>query len=187
MVGLRDDHSAPLRSGRRALSGRPPGPIPGSYWVVPGRLLAGEYPGAAEEESARAKLDRIREAGVDLFLDLTEEGEYGLMPYEPFLAGLAYVRLAVRDLACPTVDEMIHILDTIDAAIDAGQTPYVHCYAGVGRTGTVVGCYLVRHGLPAQDALSSIAAWRRGTPNSDRTSPETQAQRNMILGWAGGK
>jgi hypothetical protein len=187
MVGLCDDHPGPLPPGRRALSDRPPGPIQGSYWVVPGRLLAGEYPGAADEEFARAKLNRLRDAGIDLFLDLTEEGEYGLAPYEPLLAGLAYVRLAVRDLACPTVDEMVHILDAIDAAIAARQTPYVHCYAGVGRTGTVVGCYLVRHGLPAQDALSSIAAWRRGTPNRGRTSPETQAQRDMVLGWASGK
>jgi hypothetical protein len=169
------------------MSNRPPGPIPDSYWVVPGQLLAGEYPGAGDEDAALVKLDLIREAGVDMFLDLTEEGEYGLAPYTPFLAGLRYVRLAVRDFACPTEDEMIHILDTIDTAIAAGQAPYVHCYGGVGRTGTVVGCYLVRHGLSGQDALRSIAAWRSGTPEAHRMSPETQAQRDMVLGWTSGK
>lgn len=169
------------------MSDRPPGPIPDSYWVVPGRLLAGEYPGAADEESAQAKLELMREAGVDLFLDLTEEGEYGLAPYEPFLAGLEYVRLAVRDLGCPTEAEMVRILDTIDAPMAAGRVPYVHCYGGVGRTGTVVGCYLVRHGSSGRDALESIAAWRRGTPDCDRESPETPAQRDMICKWASGR
>ena len=42
-----------------------------------------------------------------------------------------------------------HILDEIDGAILNGKTVYVHCLGGIGRTGTVVGCYLVRHGIAA--------------------------------------
>lgn len=60
-------------------------PIPDSYWVQPGRLLAGEYPEALQEEKAQQKLCQLLRAGVLFFLDLTEEGEYELKPYAPLL------------------------------------------------------------------------------------------------------
>ncbi len=59
-------------------------PIPDSYWLVPGKLLAGEYPGAQAEAEARMKLRAFLDAGVTCFLDLTEEDE-GLRPYSPLL------------------------------------------------------------------------------------------------------
>lgn len=40
----------------------PPTPIPASYWVVPGRLCAGEYPGAGETAKAREKLRQFLDA-----------------------------------------------------------------------------------------------------------------------------
>jgi hypothetical protein len=151
--------------------------------VIPGSFLAGEYPGATTTEAAREKLSRIREAGVGLFLDLTEDREYGLRPYAPLLPSGAHRRHAVPDLDHPTDVQMSAILDEIDAAIAEGQTVYVHCYGGVGRTGTVVGCYLVRHGKTGDEALDLIAAWRRGTPDGARSSPETHAQRTFVRSW----
>lgn len=50
-----------------------PVPIPNSYWVKPGRLLAGEYPGEKSESDARRKLGRFLDANVRYFVDLTEE------------------------------------------------------------------------------------------------------------------
>jgi len=55
-------------------------PIPDSYWVNPGQLLAGEYPRNLDDASSRVKLQRLLEAGVTFFLDLTEAGESGLAP-----------------------------------------------------------------------------------------------------------
>jgi protein-tyrosine phosphatase len=83
----------------------------------------------------------------------------------------------------PTTDEMDNILETIDRALEASETVYVHCYGGIGRTGTVVGCYLARHGTPGDKALELIAHWREGTPDGWRTSPETRDQRAMVLNW----
>ena len=45
------------------------------YWVEPGRLMAGEYPGDWTERSARRKLRALLDAGVRTFVDLTEQGE----------------------------------------------------------------------------------------------------------------
>jgi hypothetical protein len=60
-------------------------PTPDSYWVIPGRLLAGEYPGHQDDAQALLKLRRFQEAGITLFFDLTEAGEHGLRPYAPLL------------------------------------------------------------------------------------------------------
>src|SRR3712207_6971239 len=49
-----------------------------------------------------------------------------------------------------------------------GGLPYVHCWGGIGRTGTVVGCYLVEHGMDGEQAIAAIAEWRAGTPDKGR-------------------
>jgi hypothetical protein len=162
------------------------GPIPDSYWVVPGRVLAGEYPGAPDAEAARTKLSLFGDAGIDCFVDLTEQGEYSLRPYAEIVTqgGAEHRRLPVRDLGCPAVEEMRLILDTIDEAAARGRTVYVHCFGGIGRTGTVVGCYLVRHGMTPKDALDTIRRLREGTPDGHRASPENDAQRVFVSTWA---
>lgn len=149
------------------------GPVTGSYWVVPGRLLAGRYP-ATEE------LDALQDAGVDAFFDLTIKGEEGLASYEESLGGGSYTRFGVIDFGRPSPRQMAEILDAFDAALDAGRTVYVHCRYGIGRTGTVAGCYLVRHGLSGEEALAAIGEWR-----GDGLLPETDAQRGLVLGWTG--
>jgi hypothetical protein len=59
---------------------QPPKPDPNTYWVVPGKLLAGEYPGAFDSEEARRRLRRFLRAGVRHFIDLTEAGELTRLP-----------------------------------------------------------------------------------------------------------
>ena len=51
---------------------QPPKPDPNTYWVVPGKLLAGEYPGARDPEEARSRLGKFLAAGVRHIIDLTE-------------------------------------------------------------------------------------------------------------------
>lgn len=167
-------------------------PRPDSYWVRPGRLLAGEYPGDASGEAARGKLNALLDQGVDCFIDLTNPGE--LLPYEPLLRELAtargldveYQRMPIRDFGVP--DEparMAAILDALDSALATGRTPYVHCWGGVGRTGTVVGCHLARHGFAGDAALARLAElWPQMTKSHVRPhTPETEEQREYIRAW----
>ncbi len=155
------------------------GPLPGSYWVVPGRLLAGRCPGLHEDEpGARAELASLRAVGVELFVDLTEGREYGLRPYDGFLTAPAvHRRFAIPDFGVTTPAAMREILDTIDGAVDAGRGVYVHCYAGIGRTGTVVGCHLVRHGMEPAEALRTVTGWR------GIRSPQSVEQEEFVLEW----
>ncbi len=158
--------------------------IPDSYWVIPGRFAAGEYPGNRREEEARRRLAVFLAAGIDNFVDLTEAGEYGLAPYAPFLPSTArHRRFPVPDLGVPAPAQMTLILDAVDAALAEGRGVYAHCWGGVGRTGTVVGCWLVRRGLSAGAAFERIAAWRQDIPEGDRPSPETAEQRAFVRCW----
>jgi protein-tyrosine phosphatase len=164
-------------------------PIPEAYWVRPGRLLAGEYPRSVANEASRLKLRHLLAAGVAFFLDLTEAGEHGLKPYVALLRQEAaalgrqveHRRMSIPDMGVPSPAQMKRILGVIDEQLAAGEVVYVHCFGGIGRTGVVVGCYLVRHGMNGDEALARIAQLRAGTP--DGASPETAAQRRMVREW----
>ncbi len=87
------------------------------------------------------------------------------------------MRFPVRDFAVPEPSTLTRVLDTIDDEIAAGGVPYVHCWAGCGRTGVVVGCWLVRHGAEPKDALARVSKER------GRECPQTVEQRRAILDW----
>ena len=77
------------------------------------------------------------------------------------------------------------ILDTIDSALGDGGKVYVHCFGGIGRTGTVVGCHLVRRGATGDDALARVAElWKsvEKYPHRPR-SPETDEQADYVRSW----
>jgi predicted protein tyrosine phosphatase len=155
------------------------------YWVEEGRLLAGEYPGVVDEEEARQRIVGLEELGVTLFVDLTEPSESD--PYEAFLAdGVRAIRKPISDFTAPSPEEMRAILDLIEEDLAAGSVIYLHCLGGVGRTGTVVGCHLVRHGTPPQRALEALARLRSRARSADSCSPENDEQRALIESWARG-
>ncbi len=167
-------------------------PISNSYWVVPGRLLAGEYPGVTPRRTMLENMHALLDAGVTHFIDLTEEGVDA--PYSVALAveanrrdiDVGYERLAIVDMEVPTsTQQMTGILDAVDAAIEAGKTVYIHCLSGVGRTGTTVGCWLVRHGHTSEGALAQIAESWQGVERLVRQlrTPQTDEQHNYVRNW----
>ena len=169
-----------------------PRPHGNCYWLHPKRLLAGEYPGAADRHETLTRLAAYLVCGVNCFLDLTEEGE--LVPYELELRSLALVRgtaVDYRRFPLPyagvprSPGDMAAILDAIDAARAAGQCVYVHGRDGAGRTGTVLGCYLVRHGMKGDQALQTLAAhWGgMGKASSKPRWFETDEQGYYVLHW----
>ena len=172
----------------------PPPPISNSYWLPGARVCAGEYPG---HWSARERIGRLLDAGIRSFVDLTEERD-PLDPYAQIIRteaaergiDVAWTRMGVRDMDIPSRERMSAILDHIDGEVAAGRPVYVHCWGGVGRTGTVVGCHFVRHGCSGPNALDRIARlWR--TMSADKRasfpeSPQTPAQRAFVRDWAEG-
>ncbi len=164
-------------------------PIPNSYWVQPGRLLAGEYPGSMSRADAMERVQRLMRAGVTSFIDLTEEGE--LPAYDDLLPELTEQRVRYRRL--PQLDHsvpdspahMTRILDLIDSELAAGRCVYVHCRAGIGRTGTAVGCHLIRGGLSNEEAYDRLQVLWKKCARSRRwpSIPETAEQIDFLLRW----
>jgi hypothetical protein len=172
-----------------------PRPHANCYWLIPGTLLAGEHPGSLVDRADRlSRIDALLDAGVRQFIDLTEEGE-GPAPYAPTLherarsrsLSVAHRRFAVPDCDVPSAALMRTTLDAIYGAIAAGEPVYLHCWGGIGRTGTVVGCLLREQGLSATEALDVIARkWRSMEKRSRHPrSPEWPPQFAFIERWRG--
>jgi hypothetical protein len=167
----------------------PPKPDPNTYWVVPGLLLAGEYPGARDPEEARRRLRRFLAAGVRHFIDLTEVGE--LEPYDELLmeeagSGTSYKRIPICDVSVPEEPKTVaEIIAAIDRAIAEGGITYVHCWGGVGRTGLAVACWLQERGETPDEALTDLAGKWRSCAKSKRkpSSPETDEQVRWVREW----
>ncbi len=177
-------------------------PIPflRSYWAIPGKLLAGFYPGSKDPREASTKLTALINAGIRHVINLMEPDEtdhsgHRFAPYADLMESIAakmgisatFDQLPIRDLSIPNESHMTAILDRIDLCIENGRPVYVHCWGGIGRTGTVVGCYLARHGLASgKNVLNMIKRLRKDTEGSVSESPETKAQRDMVTGWQRG-
>lgn len=160
-------------------------PLPNTYWVIPGRLLAGEYPLGPDDADTPARLASLHEAGVDYFVDLTEEGE--LTGYRHLLPPRSqHVRSAIVDTYVPTdAAQMQQILSVIRAALEQGRCVYVHCRAGIGRTGVVVGCFLAEEGGNGKAALKLLnRLWRQSErAKSWPKVPQTREQADYIRRW----
>ncbi|MBU2610675.1 MAG: dual specificity protein phosphatase family protein [Chloroflexi bacterium] len=169
----------------------PERPIPESYWVVPGQFLAGGYAGSRDEAQSHQRLTAFLNAGFDTFFDLTLEGE--LPSYLPILmeeAGyynrsIHYHRFPIPDRGLPSSETLIAILEAIDAATVKGCKVYLHCWGGIGRTGTIVACYLVHQGLDGKAALHRLNELYQTCAQytSFPYSPETEEQAAFVVNW----
>ena len=92
-------------------------------------------------------------------------------------------RFPVRDRDVPTRERLDEVLTALAESTAAGLPAAVHCWGGIGRTGTVVGCHLQHaHGLSGEEALARIAHEWQTVAKVHRApvSPETPAQFAMV-------
>ena len=117
-------------------------PFPRSYWVIPGKLLAGCYPGSENKDVAHLKLRGLLDQGIRHVIDLMEPGELNwsekvFRPYAPQMKLLAeatgievtFDRMAIKDTWIPSRLAMSRILDRIDQCIQDHRPVYIHCPA----------------------------------------------------------
>lgn len=168
-------------------------PFENSYWAVEKNLLAGAFPNSQSQKETTLMLERLLDVGVRYMVNLTQYDETDWLWYEHEMATLAAERNQVVEFrqfpipngCVPTVEFMQTILNEIDNFMwDNGGVVYVHCWAGRGRTGTVIGCFLARNGVAlGEEVLELLATLRRALPNAHKESPETEEQREMVRQW----
>jgi hypothetical protein len=162
----------------------PDRPLPNSYWVIPGRLLAGEHPGSLSEAEARERIERLVGAGITYFVDLTEPDEQP--EYRHLLPGRAeYLRSPIADTRVPfNISQTQAVLSMIRGALARNRGVYVHCRAGIGRTGLIIGCFLAeeRDGRSAVKLLNRL--WRQSArAEAWPKVPQTAEQADYIRRW----
>lgn len=161
-------------------------PLPNSYWVIPGQVLVGEYPAAAEATETRVRLARLIDAGVGCFLDLTQPDE--LPPYHTELPlHVEYLRKPIADHGIPADPQhMAEILDCLRQGSGARRVVYLHCRAGIGRSGMVAGCLLVERGRSGDAALAELNRLWQGSGRAVQwpVIPETPEQSDYVRSWS---
>lgn len=158
-----------------------------AWWVIPGRLLAGEYPSSKTPRRAAEKMRLLVEAGVNSIVDLTTDDD-PLDPYDELLRaaseragqGVRHFRHPIPDMSVIDDAGYDRILARIRAEMDAGRTVYVHCWVGKGRTSTVIGCLLADDGLDYDATLARIAELRAGSCKASEPCPESAVQRHVL-------
>lgn len=163
-------------------------PIINSYRVGENdsRLFAGEYPGTypgdKDDEKGIYKLKCLVGFGITHIIDLTEEGV--MRPYSQWLPkGIVYRRFPIVDVSVPadTVSVMKLLDDVEDILANDKHKVYIHCYGGVGRTGTIVGCWIGRQCRDYDTALSTLKTYFGQCPKAvNRVTPETEEQKLFI-------
>lgn len=210
---IRPSWAAPLDTSDDSDPSLPRRPLANSYWATP-TLLASEYPGDAKLDLAKMKLRALLDVGVREFIDLTGEGELrgyvaplgevcqeggrGLelvvgdtpLPAPAAAANVVvrYRKFSVAKGGLPTPDCLRAILCALDKCAVDGRKAVVHCWAGRGRTGTIVACWLLHSGIVsgAEEALALLDKKWKGVERCWKapTTPENEKQMGFVRDFA---
>ena len=126
------------------------------YWIIKNVIAGMSHPGQDPEV-----LRQIKDMGVGSIVSLTESA-----PSPDLLRryGLRFLHLPVTDFMAPRQNQIDRFIEFCEERDD--HAIVVHCLAGRGRTGTMLGCFLVRRGLSARESIEKVRTARPGAIES---------------------
>lgn len=128
--------------------------LPHFSWLEEKKLAATSYP---EPEDAFLLLHGI---GIRAILNLCEAP----LPLETLKRiGLRSTHIPIVGFTAPTLQQVKQSIAMIFYHLTSDLPVAVHCVAGLGRTGTILACYLVSQKHSADNAIATIRAWRPGS------------------------
>jgi atypical dual specificity phosphatase len=135
----------------------------GFYWLLDGKLAGMDRPGRGGHELGTV-LAALTERGIGALVSLTETPLPAPVLNEH---GMQYLHLPVRDFHAPTRRQINRFVDFVKHKLGEGTAVVVHCHAGLGRTGTLLACYLVSQGMTADRAMDRVGCSRPGSIETD--------------------
>ena len=141
-------------------------------YVIPGKLAGSAEPGGFNK-SLHEDLNYLKNENFTAIVTLTEFN----LP-EEILEEFCFdhLHLPIEDFGAPSLRDIDAIVNFINNQLANNGKVLVHCWAGRGRTGTVLACYLVTQGMTAKEAIEHIRVKRPG-------SIETGIQINAIKNY----
>lgn len=139
-------------------------PPPNFSWVIPNKLAAHGYP------SEPSEVQYLEEVGIKHVVVLTKECR------PPVDAGpnISWCFIDIEDFTPPSLEQVNTFFSVIEKGRKDNEAVSVHCFRGIGRTGTMIACYFVKYeGMTAENAIQKIRQLRPG-------SIETKDQEDLV-------
>lgn len=112
---------------------------------------------ASSLPTSREYLEELWKKGVRSIISLTEEP----LP-EELRKGFNYYHIPIEDFSVPREEQIWEFFEAMEESLKRGGV-VVHCFGGIGRTGTMLALYLVRTGWKAGDAIDYLRRIRSGS------------------------
>jgi hypothetical protein len=123
--------------------------------------------GVGSEPSSRKALKTVKDEGVEVILNLC--AECGNLHEEERQAGFIVYWLPIADGLVPDLEELDECMSWLTEQVDAGQKVLIHCRFGVGRSGTILGAYLLKRGLNIDQVTGKLDDMPAAPANRDQT------------------
>ena len=141
---------------KRKLHGKLTGRPDNFSWLVEGKLAGSAIP------TSKKEVEWMQEEGVKTIVTIREE------PLdENWVDEMKYLHIHSNDMGVPEFDDLVYSVDFIHRRITNNEPVMVHCLAGLGRTGTILACYMIKYQkMSTQDAIDFVRERRHGSIQS---------------------